>query len=137
MPRATAVEENTPITVSLARAERRRTRLNSRANTTAKSTAAQVGSLKPQMAPMAMPVKAGAPRHRRKGHPAVNHHGGQHTKQGRDDQHRQQGVFIKYMDPGWAQSKGSRSTSAYQSSISPRPLPHPQMEGLIKLRRGR
>ena len=31
MPRATAVEENTPITVSLARAERRFTRLNSRA----------------------------------------------------------------------------------------------------------
>ena len=62
MPRATAVEENTPITVSLARAERRRTRLNSRANTTAKSTAAQVGSLKPQMAPMAMPVKAECPK---------------------------------------------------------------------------
>ena len=61
-PRATAVEENTPITVSLARAERRRTRLNSRANTTAKITAAQVGSLNPQMAPMAMPVKAEWPR---------------------------------------------------------------------------
>ena len=44
MPRATAVEEKTPITVSLARAERRLTRLNSRAKRTAKTTAAQVGS---------------------------------------------------------------------------------------------
>ena len=36
--------------------------------------------------------------------------------------------FIKYMDPGWAQSKGSRSTSAYQSSISSRP-PFPSEDG--------
>ena len=42
IPRATAVEENTPITVSLARAERRRTQLKSRAKITAKATAAQV-----------------------------------------------------------------------------------------------
>ena len=44
MPRATAVEENTPITVSLPRADRRRTTLKSRANRMAKITAAQVGS---------------------------------------------------------------------------------------------
>ena len=44
MPRATAVEENTPITVSLARAERRLTTLKSSANKTANTTAAQVGS---------------------------------------------------------------------------------------------
>ena len=30
--------------------------------------------------------------------------------------------FMKYMEPGWAHSKGSRSTSAYQSSIMPVPL---------------
>ena len=58
MPRATAVEENTPITVSLARAARRLTTLNNRANSTAKTTAAQVGSWKPHRAPMAMPVNA-------------------------------------------------------------------------------
>ena len=129
MPRATAVEENTPITVSLARAERRRTRLNSRANTTAKSTAAQVGSLKPQMAPMAMPVKAECPKASEKKDIRLWTTMVDNTpNRGEMTSTASRAFFIKYMDPGWAQSKGSKSTSAYQSSISPRP-PSPSADG--------
>ena len=58
MPNATALLENTPMIVSAAWLDLLRTKENSRAKPTLKATAAQVGAARPQMAPMAMPVKA-------------------------------------------------------------------------------
>ena len=129
IPRATAVEENTPITVSLARAERRRTQLKSRANTTAKSTAAQVGSLKPQMAPIAIPVKAEWPRaSEKKDMRLCTTIVERIPKSGEMTSTASRAFFIKYIPPLWAQSKGSSSTREYQSSINS-PLPSPPAGG--------
>ena len=58
MPKATAVDENTPITVSLAKLVRRRTKVNSRASRAANMTAPHKGSAKPHREPIATPVKA-------------------------------------------------------------------------------
>ena len=123
IPSATAVEENTPMTVSLARADRRRTRLNSRAKTTAKITAARVGRSKPQMAPMAMPVKAEWPRASEKKDirlwttivDRIPNRGVMTSTASR-------ACFIKYICPGWAQSKGRTDRREYQSSIIALPL---------------
>ena len=57
MPRATAVDEKTPMIVSADWLERLRTNENSSANATASPTAHQIGSAAPQSTPMAIPVK--------------------------------------------------------------------------------
>ena len=62
MPRATALLEKTPMRVSAAWLERLLTKENSSAKTTLNRMAAQMGAAMPQMAPMAMPVKAECPR---------------------------------------------------------------------------
>ena len=130
IPRATAVEENTPITVSLAMAVRRRTRLNSRANTRAKSTAAQVGSLKPHRAPMAMPVKAEWPRaSEKKDIRLCTTMVDRMPNRGEMTSTASRAFFIKYMEPGCAHSKGSRSTMAYQRFTADRPL-SPSSDGM-------
>ena len=126
MPSATAVEEKTPMTVSLASRVRRRTKLKSRAKTREKRTAAQVGSEKPQRAPMAMPVKAEWPRASEKKDIRLwTTMVDRMPNRGEMTSTASRAFFMKYMEPGWAHSKGSRSTSAYQSSIMPVPLSPP------------
>ena len=61
MPKATAVEENTPMTVSLDMWALRCTSVHSRANTTANTTAHGVGASAPASVPTAMPVNALCP----------------------------------------------------------------------------
>ena len=62
MPRATALLEKTPMTVSAAWLDRLRTQENSREKRMLKRTAAQSGAARPRMEPMAIPVKAEWPR---------------------------------------------------------------------------
>lgn len=125
MPRAMAVEEKTPMTVSLAILLFCCTRVNSRAKTTDSATAHQVLSARPQSAPMAMPVKAEWPRaSEKKAIRCSTTMVLNSANRGEMTRMASRAFFIKYILPGSAHSKGSRSTSPYQRFI----LPHPHSE---------
>ena len=93
------------------------------AKLTAKITADQEGSDKPHKAPMAIPVKAEWPSASEKKDirlwtTIVD----SRPNRGVMTSTASRAFFIKNIRPGSAQSKGSRSTSMYQSSITRRLL---------------
>ena len=115
MPSATAVEENTPMTVSLARLVRRRTAVNSKASSAAKITAPHSGSPRPQIAPTATPVKAEWPSaSEKKDIRRVTTMVDRMPNRGETTSRASSAFFIKYMEPSAAHSKGSSSTMEYQ-----------------------
>jgi hypothetical protein len=132
------------MTVSLARAVRRRTKVNSRAKTTANSTANHMGSAPaksftdaPSRVPMAMPVKAEWPsasekKDMRLSTTMVD----SRPNRGEMTSTASRAFFIKNMLPGWAQSKGSRSTREYHSAISAPPPSQREVEDLLEFRGG-
>ena len=116
MPRATAVEEKTPMTVSLAIRVRLCTQVKSRAKTTASATAHQVASTRPQRVPMATPVKAECPRaSEKKAMRFSTTMVDSSPKRGEMTRMASRAFFMKYILPGSAHWKGSRSMRAYQS----------------------
>ena len=126
MPRATAAEEKTLMAVSLAMWVFCRMRVKSRAMTTAKITAAPTGWARPQMAPMAMPVKAEWPRaSEKKAMRLSTTMVDSRPKRGVMTSTAKRAFFIKSMVSGAAHSKGSQETSQYQKLMGSALLPHP------------
>ena len=118
IPSATAVEEKTPIMVSLARLVRSLTQVKSKAKQMASATAHQLGSAKPANVPAAMPVKAEWPRASEKkdiffSTTMVE----RRPKRGEMTRIASSAFFIKSILPGSAHSKGSRSTITYHKFI--------------------
>ena len=125
MPRATAAEEKTLMAVSLAMWVFWRTRVKSRAMTTAKTTAAPTGRVRPQRAPMAMPVKAEWPRaSEKKAMRLSTTMVESRPKRGVTTRTARSAFFIKSIVSGAAHSKGSQDRSQYQNVIVQPLLPH-------------
>ena len=123
MPRATAVDEKTPMTVSLAMRVLLCTQVKSRANTTASATAHQVASTRPHRVPMATPVKAECPRaSEKKAMRFSTTMVDSSPKRGEMTRMASRAFFMKYILPGSAHWKGSRSMRAYQSVTVPHRL---------------
>ena len=126
MPRATAVEENTPITVSLDMWALRCTTLNSSANTMAKSTAQGVGARAPASVPTAMPVKALCPSaSEKKLILLVTTMGESRPNRGVITNTAKKAFFINSSPSACAQVNGRRLSREYQSSIMLPSIPVP------------